>query len=341
MSETQDLLLRTLDRVIEDTLETSTRSAADRNPGWPAEVWDALAEQGMIAIGEPTEAEPTFADVMALVRRAAFHAAPVPIAETILARRMLGGAGIDLPDGALSVAPPGAGQGVRFAGGRLSGIASGVAWGSSVSGIVVAADDHLVLVDPSAASAGAAYNMAGEPRDAVDLARARIIASAPFVEAAAVLEAQGALVRSVQLAGASSRVLEHCMTWVNERIQFGKPIAKFQAIQHLMAEMAAEVAAGSAAVELAVEANAAGSDRLTVAIAKARGGEAAGRICAIAHEVFGAMGFTQEHTLHYATRRLWSWRDEFGPEVQWQAEIGRTFAANGADALWPALTALG
>ena len=53
------------------------------------------------------------------------------------------------------------------------------------------------------------------------------------------------------------------------------------------------------------------------------------------------MGFTQEHTLHYATRRLWSWRNEFGSEVQWQAEIGRTIATGGADNLWSTLTAHG
>jgi acyl-CoA dehydrogenase len=92
---------------------------------------------------------------------------------------------------------------------------------------------------------------------------------------------------------------------------------------------------------MAVEAMAARGDRLAAAIAKARTGEAAGRVCAIAHEVFGAMGFTQEHTLHYATRRLWSWRNEFGSEVHWQAEIGRAIAAGGADNLWATLTAHG
>jgi acyl-CoA dehydrogenase len=138
-----------------------------------------------------------------------------------------------------------------------------------------------------------------------------------------------------------SRVLEHCLTWANDRIQFGRPIARFQAIQHLMAELAAEAAAGSASALLAVEAMAERGDHLAAAIAKARAGEAAGRVCAIAHEVFGAMGFTQEHTLHYATRRLWSWRNEFGSEVYWQAEIGRTIAAGGADSLWATLTAHG
>jgi len=53
------------------------------------------------------------------------------------------------------------------------------------------------------------------------------------------------------------------------------------------------------------------------------------------------MGFTREHPLHYATRRLWSWRDEFGAEAYWQTEIGRAVAAKGADRLWAMLTERG
>jgi acyl-CoA dehydrogenase len=49
------------------------------------------------------------------------------------------------------------------------------------------------------------------------------------------------------------------------------------------------------------------------------------------------MGFTQEHPLHFATRRLWSWRDEFGAEAFWQARIGRLVCAQGGEALWPTI----
>lgn len=55
------------------------------------------------------------------------------------------------------------------------------------------------------------------------------------------------------------------------------------------------------------------------------------------HQVHGAMGFTQEHALHFATRRLWSWRDECGAESFWQEWIGRTVCRNGGAALWPSL----
>ena len=77
-----------------------------------------------------------------------------------------------------------------------------------------------------------------------------------------------------------------------------------------------------------------------MAVAKARAGEAAGRAAEIAHQVHGAMGFTHEHALHQSTRRLWSWRDEFGNESFWQQRLGRAVAAAGAAALWPRITSL-
>ncbi|MCG8558673.1 MAG: acyl-CoA dehydrogenase, partial [Hyphomicrobiales bacterium] len=78
---------------------------------------------------------------------------------------------------------------------------------------------------------------------------------------------------------------------------------------------------------------------LEVASAKIRVGEAAGEGAAIAHQVHGAIGFTQEHILHRYTRRLWGWRDEFGSESVWAVQLGRRVAAEGADALWPMLAA--
>jgi acyl-CoA dehydrogenase len=106
----------------------------------------------------------------------------------------------------------------------------------------------------------------------------------------------------------------------------------------MLAMLAGQVAAAIAAAEAAVEASGDAPDEFAVAVAKARVGEAAGKGAEIAHQVNGAMGFTREHSLHYSTRRLWSWRDEFGNESYWQQRLGRKVAAAGADALWPMLT---
>ena len=144
--------------------------------------------------------------------------------------------------------------------------------------------------------------------------------------------------RSVQIAGALERTLAYALSYANERVQFGRPIGKFQAVQHMLALLAGQAAAASAIADAAVEASAQAPGEFAVAAAKARAGEAAGKGAEIAHQVHGAMGFTREHSLHYVTRRLWAWRDEFGNETYWQKRLGRMVAAKGADALWPLLT---
>ncbi len=78
---------------------------------------------------------------------------------------------------------------------------------------------------------------------------------------------------------------------------------------------------------------------LEVASAKIRVGEAAGEGAAIGHQVHGAIGFTIEHILHRYSRRLWSWRDDFGSESEWAVRLGNMIAAKGGDELWPTLTA--
>ena len=78
--------------------------------------------------------------------------------------------------------------------------------------------------------------------------------------------------------------------------------------------------------------------RIDQPIAKLRVGEAAGTGAAIAHQVHGAMGFTYEHSLHHATRRLWAWREEFGNETHWATQLGHMVAERGADELWPFIT---
>ena len=345
MSDMRDEMLRTLDRIVEDTVTIALREAADQKASGggaargdaTAPLWNALGEAGITAIGAGGEDDVAFADAMELVRRAGYHALPVPLAETIIARRMLARVGIAAPDGALTVAVPGAGSLPREISGRLTGTVHSVPFGRTATHAVVATEGRLHLADIRDALVTRGTNMAGEPRDSLDLARAAVVASASAATAAADLEAEGALIRSAALSGALSACLDHCLTWVNDRIQFGKPIAKHQAVQHLLAQLAEETAAGGAAADMAIEASATAPARFEIAIAKARVGEAAGKAANIAHASFGAMGFTREHMLHYTTRRLWSWRNEFGSEVYWQAELGRAVAAVGGRKLWPML----
>jgi acyl-CoA dehydrogenase len=183
-------------------------------------------------------------------------------------------------------------------------------------------------------------NVAGEPREDVEFGAAPAEGAHSPVEASQV-RALGAVMRSAQMAGALQRILEESVRYANERVQFGRPIGRFQAVQQSLALLAGHAAAATAAAEAAMEAVAREPASPAVAAAKIRAGEAAGVGAAIAHQVHGAIGFTQEHLLHHFTRRLWSWRDEFGNEAHWSAQLGGAIAAAGADRLWPRLTEAG
>ena len=150
-----------------------------------------------------------------------------------------------------------------------------------------------------------------------------------------------ALARAKQMSGALEAVLTMTITQVQERSQFGRPLAKFQAIQHSLAILAGEVAAARAAADHAVMRldGAEGDVLLAIGIARARVGEAASRASAIAHQLHGAIGFTREHRLHRYTTALWAWRDQFGTQAWWTRQVGRAVIANGRDGFWPMVTA--
>jgi acyl-CoA dehydrogenase len=138
--------------------------------------------------------------------------------------------------------------------------------------------------------------------------------------------------RTVAMAGALERVLKMTVEHARTRVQFGKSIGSFQAIQHQLAIAAGEVAAAGAAADMAVEAIDNGTDTLSIAAAKGRASEAAGKVAAIALQVHGAIGITREHALHFYTTRLLSWREEFGNETEWYGLVGERAVA--AERLW-------
>jgi acyl-CoA dehydrogenase len=350
MSDIREDLQKTIDRVFEAECAKPVREAAEAGT-FPAGLWKALDEVGLIRAALPEAAGGSgleFDDAMFALKRSAYHAAPVPLAETMLAGRLLVAAGLEVPEGALSVAPVLQDERLEITrsadGSRISGTLHRVPWGDHCAHIVVAADCEDVamvgLVSTAGTVRGVEKNLAGEPRAELQFEAAPLIAWAPLENAQMRLTREGALLRSVQMAGALERSLEYALQYANERVQFGRAIGKFQAIQHLLAVLAGHAAAASAAADAAVEASRSTPDEFAVAVAKSRAGEAAGKGAEIAHQVHGAMGYTREHNLHYSTRRLWAWRDEFGNESWWQTRLGRMIAKQGPDALWPMLTQL-
>ncbi|MGL4286269.1 MAG: acyl-CoA dehydrogenase family protein, partial [Phreatobacter sp.] len=110
--------------------------------------------------------------------------------------------------------------------------------------------------------------------------------------------AETRLAIAAELAGLAGKALEITIDYVRQRVQFGKPIASFQAIQHRLVDMWMQAELACAAVRNAVEMRGRpASDRaaaVAVLAAKARAGDAAAMICRNAIHLHGAMGYTDE-----------------------------------------------
>ena len=236
-------------------------------------------------------------------------------------------------------------------GGTLAGRLRAVPFAKRAQHIAVLAEREsggtvVALVQAGAVRIASGANIAGDALNAVTFDGAQPVAVKDVpagLDGEAVL-LMGAAVRAMQMAGALEAILDIAVTYANERVAFERPIAKFQAVQHNLARLAGETAVAMAAAGSAADtiANATTFDEtvfLEAAAAKIRVGEAAGEGAGIAHQVLGAIGFTKEHTLHRFSQRLWAWRDDFGNESNWAVKLGNRVAANGADALWPMLTA--
>ena len=126
----------------------------------------------------------------------------------------------------------------------------------------------------------------------------------------------GAAARAVQMVGAGSAVTDRTIAYVKDRRQFGRPIGAFQVIQHYMAEMSTKVKsakhlADRAAWALSADIDSASASRI-VSQAKWAANNLMNDIVWTAHQSHGAIGFTWEHDLHLYTRRILSWRAEYG-----------------------------
>jgi alkylation response protein AidB-like acyl-CoA dehydrogenase len=146
------------------------------------------------------------------------------------------------------------------------------------------------------------------------------------------LQLYAALLRAACMAGAAQRVLDMSVAYVNERVQFGKPIGRQQAIQQQLAVMAEQVVAMRMAVELGC-ATADAPSLQTVATAKAVTSKFAPLVANCGHAVHGAIGISEEYDLQLYTRRLFAWSRADGGADYWNAKIGEAVIQSGLDSI--------
>ena len=347
MSGVDPLLSETASRVFADHATFAAIEQAEAD-GWAPEMWAAVADTGLPWVSVPESAGGsggTVADAIEILRLGGRHAVPLPLAETgFLGGWLLAGAGIDLPDRPVTVVPGNAADTMSLDAGRIHGRVGRVPWARSVDGIVALVDDFdgatVALVDPTEVKIEPAVNLAGEPRDTLifDGVVPRAMAPAASGVDAHVLRDRGAFARSAAMSGALEGLVEITLEYTTARHQFGRAVAQFQAVQAHLVHAAQECELVKLALAAAVHASTHGPASFEVASAKLLADRAATDATRHAHQAHGAMGMTREYPLHHLTRRLWSWRAEYGTERSLSARIGSMTLAAGADELYPLIT---
>ncbi|CAJ1498415.1 acyl-CoA dehydrogenase family protein [[Mycobacterium] kokjensenii] len=268
-----------------------------------------------------------------LITAAVRHGVRIPLAEhDLLACWLLEAVGAPVGDAARTVALLDA-----------DGTATAVPWASTAERVVVTWPDgpNQLLADVPATDLRITpgTNLIGEPRDGLSVDIGSLTGTTVAAELVEQLRVKSALVRAIQVCAALDSIVELAVEHTSARVQFGRPLSKFQAIQHLISDIATEAALARAATESALM-TAVDSDwsapnlRFVVAVARSCAGHAASVAVRNGHQAFGAIGTTAEHRLHEYTRAALAWRSEFGSVRHWDDEVTRAALGAGGDGLW-------
>lgn len=309
--------------------DTAQRIFNDHNND-AAALWTALETNELTKawIPESLGGHALTADnVFGLIELSATSHASSQFAETLFASWLLSASGLDTPNGKLGFS--------------IDGDDTAVTCGTGTSHVVTLDDASVSLYDATVCSV--VPSIGEDDAATMDLTRSTPVVSAarPTWLDSKTAFACAAQLRAVQLVGAASAALELTLEYAAQREQFGRSLSRFQAIQHLLSETAAEVAAATAACEASVDSiNHNGVPTLElVAIAKQRASEAAGTVAEHCHQVHGAIGYTQDYPLARYTRRLWQWRDDYGDQHHWAEYLGQQYLRQN-NTLWAHLTSL-
>lgn len=336
-SDEQDMLRETARRLLADACPpAAVRAVIDAGADHDAALWAQVCEMGFAGAAIP-EAYGGLGlgalELCVIAEELGRVLAPVPFLSTVLAAHALTAWGSEeqrlrwLPDLAAggAIGTVAFADGVRHAGGRLSGTAPAAAHGMAAAVLVVAAADGIFLV--AADGAGVTRQpvatidpTCGHARIAFTQAPCEVIAGP--AEAAALRDHAAVLMAFSQLGGAD-RALDMACDHARERMAFGRPIGSFQAIKHMLADMYVAVVLARSNCLRAAWALSADAGELPAAAAAARlSASEAYRLSArqMIH-VHGGMGFTWEADCHLHYRRANRLAVALGGAAYWEDRL--------------------
>lgn len=279
-------------------------------------------------------------DCFSMMTLCGAHALPVPFASTLFARAWIARAGGTASHGSIALGVSvSAAVSVSVASGGTDVVCPNVPLGRVADAVLVwhaGVMRLLKVADASVSSADFALDATltwTGPQAAAATHWTMATVSIPTAQDLRVVQA---CIHAAQLAGAALAVFERSLDYANDREQFGRPIGKFQAIQHQLSVMAEHAFAARMAAQIGCGGVGEGEvenmaplipDLLRVAVAKARTSEAALEVASLSHSIHGAMGFTEAFDLQLLTRRLHHWRQTAGSESYWHGVLGQALVA--------------
>ena len=221
--------------------------------------------------------------------------------------------------------PPGRRVGERVV---VDGIVSAHVDDAATAVVAIGAPGATELVSVDASWLRGAAVDALDPGHAYRRARVELEAAAviPLAGAGtwgdAVVAARVALAH--QLVAAARTMLELARQHTLDRVQFGRPIASFQAVRHKLAASLVEIEGAAAAAGAAVE----DADPLVAAVAKSLAGHAARTTATHAQQVLAGVGFTTDHVFHRWLKRVLVLDVLWGSATSLPADIGADLLAH-------------
>lgn len=341
--------LKALRELADDILSAGTEPVLDAQQvgiDFLPDLWETLTESGLTLLNTPESRGGTGAglrELAVVLESAGYHAAPIPLAEhDLLASWLLEVAGLPIPDDAMTAAVTQSPQ----SDGRLTMTIEDVPWATDATTVVVAGPNFVAALPLENTKIDVQPDIAGQPyaRVHVDTTPTLDCIASTAHDLRAEFRLRGALARSIQTCGALAQALDLTVGHATQRVQFGRPIAKFQAVQALISTAAAALTQAKTAAQFATEIVThhgfdSESGRFAVAVAKIESARAATLVARNAHQVHGAIGFTLDHRLRHFTNRALAWRSEFGSQRNWQHELG-TMATSSSESVWEFVTRL-
>ena len=156
-----------------------------------------------------------------------------------------------------------------------------------------------------------------------------ISTSENFDELNSAVSSRGSLMTAALLIGLAQKMIDLSSVYVLDRAQFGKPIGSFQAVKHMLADVAVKIEFAKPAVYRAAYSLSQNNPKsaLHCAHAKLMCTQAAELACKNSIQAHGAMGYTWEMDLHIYMRKAWSMMACWGNEDRQQELIYKTLSS--------------